>query len=167
MPRKSLTARATTRRRGKKWSPVWIDNNQTIQITAGGSSYGTYNLCLNSTSTDSAPTATVIKTGNFKLNFDSQTVNSFSGYGLAVIMFLPQSFDPFDGLPNAHPEWVLAWRSFDPGYSALQSLSMQTKLKRNLNSGDKIILFVKIYNNSSQQQTLNIHYTATYVCCNN
>lgn len=170
MPRRSLTRTvAATRRRGRKWSPVLVQEEKTMVLAASNQTVEVFRLCANSSNTQTGPTATIIKCGNFKLNFDVQSSSNtpFAGYGQAYVMFAPQGVNPTVDYPNEHPEYIMAWRSFDPGYNALQSLSLQTKLKRNLNSGDAVVLVVRISNISSTQQTIAFHHTTTFVCCNN
>lgn len=174
MARKSISRTvAATRRRGRKWSPVLVQQQKQIDIPAGhdtpGEAVEVFRLCANSTNTQMGPTATIIKCGNFKLNFDSQSAGNvqFPGYAQAYVMFCPQGVNPDYNYPNEHPEYIMAWRSFDPGYNALQSLSLQTKLKRNLNSGDAVVLVVRISNVSTSTQSIAFHHTTTFVCCNN
>lgn len=173
MPRVSVVARkALTRRRGKKWSPVLIEKTLDTQIgTNTGRYVSSWTLCANSGNTGSAPTATVIKCGNFKLWMDNTTnlQSSAPVHGFIYIMFLPQGVTVSDGLPDQHPEWIMAWRGYDVQSQSLQAFSVQSKLKRNLNSGDSIILLNMVIVSSGLQASFytSIHMVASYVCCNN
>lgn len=152
-----------------------IVNNGSIAVSAGTAetpsySFSSMSLCSNSTNTGSAPTATVIKCGNFKLWLD------LVGAGISVsapifakvyVMFKPQSM-VVDGLyPVNHPEYIMAWRSVELSNAGLQNVSIQSKLKRNLNSGDSVVALVVIQNYSTLEPQVNVGVNCSYVCCNN
>lgn len=170
MPRSSVTRRASTRRRGRKWSPVLVDSGDTT--TAIGSSEETYlafTLCKNSSNTTNAPTATVIKCGNFKTYLDYFASAQKLSNGRIFIMFVPQSMHVDTTFPTNHPEYIMAWRTIDTSTNTLQTVSIQSKLKRNLNSGDSVILLFIVANNDTGAGTVQwqVRATTTYVCCNN
>ena len=176
MPRASVSSRSVrTRRRGKKWSPVLVNISGELLTIPGNSNAGwSISLCANAANTTTAPTATVIKCGNFKVSFEVEaggTPNS-SATGRAFIMFVPQGVTPSKDWPSQHPEYIMAWRSIQVG-GTTSAVTIQTRLKRNLNSGDEIYLIVQVwnYNTYSQEVPNNIYVklvgACTYVCCAN
>lgn len=170
MPRASVSVRTVrSRRRGKKWSPVLVElapdkhnmpaTSQVFQSTV---------ICQNSSNTSTAPTATVIKIGNVKISFECEAgANQYTAVsGTMFIMFVPQGLTPTVDYPSAHPEYIMAWRAFNP-CGQTSATSIQTRLKRNLNSGDAVVMFYKIRNDSANAIELAIRATVTYVCCAN
>jgi len=163
----SRPTRISKRRSNKKWSPVLTHAGVTQDIASRATSFTTGDLCINSSNITTAPTATVIKAGNFKVVADVNVSNPFNGSGRMYVMYLPQGYTPTIDTPEQHPEWILCWRGFEPGLSGLQSISMQSKLKRNLNSGDRISLFCSTVNLSTSESNLSLSITVSYVCCAN
>lgn len=143
----------------KKWATniVEIDCNSN-DATLGG--VGTKNvwmlkkICENSVG-GATPTPVIVKTGNFKLQFDATFGLSvgaplqFSGYLIYVPegTFPSYSVDYFKQFVQKHPEWILCWKygSYDYVTSGangnIDSIKVSSRLKRNLNSGDAICFF--------------------------
>lgn len=170
MPRLSVTRKASTRRRGKKWSPVLVDSGDTTTfIGSNQETFLAFDLCKNSPNTTIAPTATVIKCGNFKCYFDYFSSANKMSNGRLFIMFKPQGISVTTSYPSEHPEYIMAWRTLDTSSNLLQTVSIQSKLKRNLNSGDAVILLFIVANNDSSEGTARwtARATTSYVCCNN
>ena len=170
MPRASVSVRTVrSRRRGKKWSPVLVElAPSAASITANSTYYNRETICANSSTTTTAPTATVIKVGNIKVSFESESQSSALAAlsGAIFLMFLPQGFTTNQDYPTQHPEYILAWRSFNPS-GATSAVTIQSRLKRNLNSGDSIILFYKVRNDTANEHQVAIRAYVSYVCCNN
>lgn len=171
MPRASVSVRTVrTRRRGKKWSPVLVELNPNPQaIPASSSIFTALTICENSQNTTVAPTATVIKVGNMKISFEceSSANRTVIASGVMFIMFVPQGLTPTADYPSQHPEYIMTWRSFNPT-GGIGAVTMQSRLKRNLNSGDKVIILYKIRNDDATAAiTIAVRATATYVCCAN
>lgn len=176
MSRRSVTVRTVrTRRRGKKWSPVLIEiSGNQLNIPGQQSSGWSIPLCTNSANTDTAPTATVIKCGNFKVSFEIETgaANYNAVTGRVYIMFVPQGVTADYNWPKAHPEYIMGWRHVQVGGNT-SSVTIQSRLKRNLNSGDSIVLIAQIWNymtNTEQEHNVIVAKlvgACTYVCCNN
>ena len=171
MPRASVSVRTVrSRRRGKKWSPVLVElHPDPQQISPSSNIFFATTICENSNNTNVAPTATVIKVGNLKVSFEceSSSNRAILASGSAYIMFVPQGLTPTTDYPMQHPEYIMVWRSFNPA-GAVSAVTMQSRLKRNLNSGDKIILFYKVRNDDTGANlTIAFRGIATYVCCAN
>ncbi|AJD07484.1 putative capsid protein [Odonata-associated circular virus-14] len=166
----SRPTRVSRRRSNKKWSPVLIQ--ESVSYSLGGTSVklSSVPLCTNSNNTSLAPTATIIKAGNFKVVVDVNISDSFTGSGRMYVMFVPQGYDlanATSAFPGQHPEWIMCWRGFEPGHNGLQAVSMQSKLKRNLNSGDQIVLVIVANNLSGVASTVSLTVSCSYVCCAN
>lgn len=171
MPRASVSVRTVrSRRRGKKWSPVLVElNPDAQQVNANSNIFFSTTICENSNNTNTAPTATVIKVGNLKVSFECECASNRTIFasGQAFIMFVPQGLTPTTDYANQHPEYIMVWRSFNPS-GAVSAITMQSRLKRNLNSGDKIVLFYKVRNDDPNANiTIAFRGVATYVCCAN
>lgn len=141
----------------KKWGSNYVNISQVINYGTDGSFSAYQALCRNSTET-TAPTPVIVKTGNFKVQFD--LILNVGGSGAiearAYIFFVPQGFYD-DGFPDQisivrlvsqHPEWIMAWRQLDFGNANVAGsvdtsvVRMSSRLKRNLNSGDQIYFAV-------------------------
>lgn len=172
MPRLSVTTRSVrTRRRGKKWSPVLVSLSSNVNVAGDTATYVAMNegICSNSNNTAQAPTATVIKVGNIKVSFDMWKSGTFLGLAEVYIMFRPQGMNIDASYCVAHPEYIMCWRTFDV-INDNQSITIQSRLKRNLNSGDSIILYVRYKNivaPTTPQSSLAINGIVSYVCCAN
>lgn len=132
-------------------------------------------LVENSTGS-STPTPVILKAGNFKIQGD---VTIQSGPGTAVVhcdvflIYAPEgistSISDLHGSMLAHPEWVMGWTALDTPISSTGTVSgnkfsISSRLKRNLNSGDRIILFLDNRNTSFNVQ---VDFTAQYFTCAN
>lgn len=178
MPRRYYYGRRSYRgsRPKRKWCPALIQG--TLTVSGPGTSYSGSNsvLCSNApSSVSTVPVATVIKVKNFKVVLDVDIANSLFSNVFVCIMYIPEAVTVSNELPLQHPEWILVWRTIDVNSSAnnstsqIQNLQMSSRLARNLNSGDKIILFTSGYYSgaSTQTGTYAIRYYCSFVTCNN
>lgn len=154
MARRYYRRRPAVVRPKKKWSSniVLINRGQ-----AQGPRF-VMDLCTNSTQSTS-PTPVIVKTGNFKLRLDAQlttpggmTISSWPSVSYYV-MYVPEGF-VFTATPShaelisyitKHPEWIIAYSVAGSNTTAssrwdLETCSFSSRLKRNLNSGDKVVL---------------------------
>lgn len=162
----------------RKWSPTLIQGNFTLTAGAnptGSTAFHTYVLCANSANQGTnVPVSTIIKVKNFKVVFDiTSTSNSFRN-NFYAIMFLPQGFVATANTPQEHPEWIMVWRTIDttsassPAYaSGIRNFQMSSRLTRNLNSGDSIILYQYAVNPTSGEASISTGFFASFVTCNN
>lgn len=149
----------------------WATNIRSIVFDTGATPLGASRiglsqvLCANSAetfaSTATAPTPTIVKCGNFKVQCDALvTLSSNDFMRLTMyILYIPEgvfvasssltALEKYETdeislglIIQKHPEWILAWRQFDSqqGTGTLNSerVSFSSRLKRNLNSGDQI-----------------------------
>lgn len=143
----------------------WASHLKQGQIAANNS-FGYQILCENAISTNT-PVPTIIKVGNVKVQGDGfcqgVTVNTSM---TLFVMYIPEGFSADSDTPREHPEWIMAWKQIDlattnQASSEVNSFSVSSRLKRNLNSGDKVI--VGVY--TSAQCAIN--YTCMYYTCAN
>lgn len=147
----------------------WASNikSDTVNLSLGTSATSVSKdelLCRNALQTD-YPTPVILKFGRLKLKGDirfSQTNVSQFTSAMVYCLFVPQGTSSSIQLISDHPEYLLGWTSvsLDTG----STFSMTTTLKRNLNSGDNIVLLFSINTTQtpSQQITYNVFYTAQY-----
>lgn len=149
----------------KKWASnlarIFIDSSGLDSATIATTRYGNIEtLCLNSIQSGT-PTPIILKAGNFKVQCDAHIGTSASAVirTMIYIMYLPegvytpstntdpstaygQNYDRLSDLVDKHPEWILAWKQFGTDIIStsanLERVSFSSRLKRNLNSGDKI-----------------------------
>lgn len=145
----------------KKWASNMIPvdfnvtavNEGTQEQTRYAVSAGT-TLAENKSET-SSPTPVIVKTGNFRAQFDVLIGNGSGMSDMTVfVIYCPEGINPIGGLALRdfmlkHPEWVIAWRKVDLEMTtnlATQTnsnrITINSRLKRNLNSGDKINVYM-------------------------
>lgn len=139
----------------------WASNIKQItmrqgRVNVGGGPIGDYAILVSNATGTSTPTPVIVKTGNFKISVDAVAqvnLTAVSSVNVIVfIAFLPEGYvynstDVNAGyfLINNHPEWIMAWKQIDftsaTGAATSNSVTanFSSRLKRNLNSGDKII----------------------------
>lgn len=145
----------------KRWATNLIQAQSNVQSTVAGNA-AVIDLVVNSTQS-STPTPVIIKTGNFKLQFEYQFTSVPSGTVVgssmnAFIVYVPEgivldNYTNTTSYVNAHPEYIMGMRAIDIGSASGNTnvTSLSSRLKRNLNSGDKIQLLVigKLANGST------------------
>lgn len=143
----------------------WATNMREISLSfpteqSPTADFGLYTtLCVNSSETTTqsvvSPTPTIVKTGNYKVQCDLILSNSAASMTDAsvFILYVPEGitlgstvrevYAALTGLVLRHPEWVLAWRQLGADWiasnSSVQRVTFSSRLKRNLNSGDRVI----------------------------
>lgn len=131
-----------------------------------------------------APTPTIVKAGNFKVNADiNLTLNASTTSTLhlvAFVVFMPEGISPsdnqtFGNLIVAHPEYIMAWKQIDSErvqstqgitlYNT-QRVTFSSRLKRNLNSGDSIVFGV-LDQSTQSVGVIRVALTCQYWTCSN
>lgn len=171
MPRRYYRPRRTVVVRPKK---KWASNmsqfvgaqTSTVNVAPSGTSpsthfYITNDLVVNKAQAGS-PTPVILKCGNFKLKGDMKITlgtNTASGTAqfagcIAYIIYVPEGVEASYTLTQTHPEWIMAWSPINIDVSYVQAgssniqnvekFSMSSRLKRNLNSGDKVVLLLDL-----------------------
>lgn len=174
----------------QKWAINTVDtplfSGTSLSISSGESGSVGINVCTNSTrignnGSTSVSAAQVLKTGRWK--YRGVILGPTSGVSYVFyLVYVPEGYfsssDDFTistsntGLDifYQHPEWVLAWTRKDY-ISSDQSneVSLTSRLKRNLNTGDSIQMRVLIYNYSGSSLTIQantqfVKGTVSYCC---
>lgn len=152
MPRRYYRRRTVVVRPKKKWGSNITNFNLTT--TGDTTAQVATTVLVQNAASSSNPTPVILKCGNFKLQGDAyyQSGNSTSLIQLMLYVFyLPEGATPetpaqYQALLTAHPEWILAWKyveGISPTSAKTENLntySFSSRLKRNLNSGDRVVL---------------------------
>ena len=173
MPRRVYSKRTIVVRPKKRWASIMKSTSYGTNLTSGQSNQvNSHDLVVNST--DSAtPTPIVVKTGNFKLygttNTSIASTDIYKLYNVtAYVMYCPQGYTYTTLLDiTNHPEYIMGRSTFRfvPGENC--SCSLSSRLKRNLNSGDKVCLVLHTAKDSALTGTLNIYLNWQYYTCAN
>lgn len=151
MPRRRYYRRYTRVVPAKK---KWASNIITGTIgTAGSGEADNLTLVANSSPT-ATPTPVIVKTGNFKIQGDAYLDVRTGGGNISVaarvfVLYTPEGVtSDFATVIGQHPEWIMGWTQLDlpitnaAAIAAGNRFTLSTRLKRNLNSGDKIRIVV-------------------------
>lgn len=151
MPRKYYRRTRVVRPKKK-----WASNLVLVNGTGSGNAYVS-ELCSNA-APNSTPTPIILKAGNFKVRVDSQV--TFGGSAVEwwpslsfYVVYMPDGMS-LGSNPSAsdvlsyvtrHPEWILCSTVVGSNTVTAAKFDLDTavfssRLKRNLNSGDKIML---------------------------
>ena len=151
MARRYYRRRTITRAPRKKWASNIVTFTESMT-----NPFLTHVLVTNAAQTAS-PTPVIVKVGNFKCQLDASYMYETSGANVlgmtAYIMYVPEGITvttnaAAQDLIAKHPEWIMAWRQFNMDgiqtatAAHVNSVTFSSRLKRNLNSGDSIQLFV-------------------------
>lgn len=137
----------------KRWASNIIELSGTPERDTNGQ-FSYYKTLAVNKSEGSAPSPVIVKTGNFKVQFDLNINVAASGLVdcKAFILYLPQGMlsEPYNytnlyPVIANHPEWIIAWRQLDFGNANAAGtidtsvVKFSSRLKRNLNTGDTVI----------------------------
>lgn len=177
MARRYYRRRTITRAPRKKWA-----SNIVTFTGAMTSNFFSHVLVTNAAQTAS-PTPVIVKVGNFKCQLDaSYMYDAPSAANIlcmtAYVMYVPEGISvttnaAAQDLIAKHPEWIMGWRQFNTdGLQAAQtahtnSVTFSSRLKRNLNSGDSVQLFVVPYVGASVGWSGAVTGTVQYWNCAN
>lgn len=157
----------------QKWAinnvSCFINSDTTAAENIGANGYFRFqNVVINGVGNTAAPVSTpaptILKTGRFRLKGTLGVVFPETYSVTLFIAFVPQGYElktgvlssPGDTYPNNvfyhHPEWVIGWTRKDySSTSQSNEISITSRLKRNLNSGDRIIVGYLAVSYSSSQ----------------
>lgn len=167
----------------------WLINNNEITVLGSSLPANSYQLRFepitqNPSRTESSgagntSSASILKVGRFRFNGYITSSDNLTKY-IIGISYIPEGYtltantnvsrnNLGDCFFYKHPEWVLAWTRMDYNSATENEVRLYSKLKRNLNSGDGIILFVIAINNSTSDSTFSypVQGTVSYVCRTN
>lgn len=161
------------RRRSGRWASnisEFIEEN----ITAPSSSqfFGTTDLVLNPVQSNTT-TSQIYTIKNIEASFELETSSPQDAYQIEslayYIMFVPQGMNVGDDYNLQHPEYIMAYKFYgsptpdvdntsNPGnFSYKIPLRVKTRLSRKLQTGDKVVLYIKGLNQRSQSIILHIN----------
>lgn len=166
--RKRLTYR---RRRRNSWS-TRIFNFSGAQSVAQQQQYVIYyNLCQNPAQTnDTISQKYTVKNIDVSVELEPEglTAQAYINNLQFFVCFIPQGYIPtgvpsaYAGVPFDHPEWIMAHRYVgspvhpsDPGYAPLR---VRSRLSRNLDTGDRVVLIILGTNTTTQSNSYTINY---------
>ena len=149
----------------KRWaSNIFTENNIVTVLASQKDAFASTTICSNSPQTD-VPTPTILKFGRVKVKGDVRTdLQNENNYvsGTMYLVYYPEGYPIGMDLIKLHPEYIMGWTqiSLDSG----NTFSFSSPLKRNLNSGDRIMMFfnVSATNTASFVRAFNFYYTIQY-----
>lgn len=167
----------------------WSINLSNVASTVPAANANTYsiqqiNVIDNPSRTDAAGAAifassAILKTSRIKFKGVISSAMQAGQSAIVALMYLPELIT-VTGTSVAinqigstafycHPEWIMAWNRIDFTNAAQRNeINLTTKLKRNLNPGDKIALIVMNINYANTTgAAVDIAGTCQYVCKNN
>lgn len=174
MARRYYRRRTVVRAPKKKWA-----SNMQIGSLASGSE--TAKVLVENSVQTATPTPIILKVGNIKLQGDVNIINTTSSIlsnpsFVVMVFYLPEgialSAATANTVASQHPEWIMAWKMIDTASVtaaaavASPSFSVSSRLKRNLNSGDRICLGY-MTDIASGSANIRVNYTAQYWTCAN
>lgn len=122
-----------------------------------------------------ASSAQILKCGRFKLK--GCLPNSLNYFSYTVfIAYVPEGYTLNQGYVTdqnifyQHPEWIIGWTRKDyVNSNQSNEISITSRLKRNLNTGDGIIVGVIVTNSTATESNLNnvtalLQGTLSYCC---
>lgn len=151
-----------------KFSSLMKSSNSTQTLTSGETEQiAAYDLVVNSAET-ATPTPTIIKFARFKMTgtVSSSIATADIGnlyYARIYIVYCPQQYT-YDSYPKitAHPEYIIAHKDFTINPVQRTAFTLTSRLKRNLNSGDKIQYVIAIGKNSSLTGIVSLQFDYQY-----
>lgn len=157
----------------QKYSSLMKSTNSTQTLTSGQTEQiSAYDLVSNSVES-ATPAPTIIKFARVKMTGTvSTTVPATSignlYYTKLFVMYCPQSYtyDSFSKI-TAHPEYIIAHRDLTLNPAQRTSFTMSSRLKRNLNSGDKIQYVIVVGKESSLVGAVSMVFDYQYYVRNN
>ena len=149
----------------KRWASNIVTKNTLLTIDAGSKTTWVFTGLVANSSQSDTPTPTLLKFGRCKIKGDIRTDvannNNFVS-GIMYIVFLPEGFNLTPDLISNHPEYLIGWTqlSLDSG----NTFSFSSTLKRNLNSGDKVVALFTAdsVNSTSNARNFNLYFTVQY-----
>lgn len=182
MPRRFYRSRIRYIKPKKKWSTniVSDDLSFTASINSNNQPYWMSHALVTNSGASSSPTPVVIKAGNFKaqglIAGDTENAGARILDMGCYIMFVPEGISPTNAsaafqLIGLHPEWIMGWTMVNIAHVAslgtddwASKFSLSSRLKRNLNSGDQVQLWIVGHydNGQSATPTFKVKFTSQF-----
>ena len=152
----------------KKWAPLMNDIVPTDYSISPQQIGGTFVTLVSNSLETAVPTPTILKAKHLKVALDFKFDATVLSAGFCALLYVPQGYAITSGICNSHPEWILAWRNIPNVVSATHhDIMLSSSMCRNLNSGDKIIVYFSFYNAAPGPTTMNISGKFSGVVRNN
>lgn len=159
--------RKYSRRAHGKWSPNITRLGPNTFNIGGQSREHVIHTLIENPVYENTKANNVLRTKNVEctIEFESpaNTGSIFLESCTAYIMFLPEGYITNNDTPIQHPEWIMAYQFFGSPmaeYDEPQTLKplkrIRSRLSRNLNTGDRIVLFIEGTNTANT--TLQLQY---------
>lgn len=183
MPRRYYRSRRTYPK--QKWSINLANVASTVPaVQAQTFSVQQVNVVDNPSRTDTAGSAVfassaILKVSRIRFKGMISSAMQAGQSCIVALMYLPELVSAsgtslaINSIGNSafycHPEWILAWTRLDYTNAAQRNeISLYSRLRRNLNPGDKIALVVLNVNYAATAgAAMDISGTTQYVCKNN
>lgn len=184
-----MTKRRYYRSRRTYPKQKWSINLSNVASTVPAANANTYsiqqiNVIDNPSRTDAAGAAlfassAILKVSRIKFKGVISSAMQAGQSVIVALMYLPELINAAGASVAmnqigstafyCHPEWIMAWNRIDFTNAAQRNeINLTTKLKRNLNPGDKISLIVINVNYAATAgSAIDIAGTCQYVCKNN
>lgn len=144
-------------RRKAKWNTVFVEREmhelakpsgyltaiQTVDIVENSIPMPE-DLAAYNTAYPSAAPVLKIKHAQASIIIPNSTFTGYISFIDAFITYLPQGVNWDINTPTYHPEWVMSRRLIPLVTGGATTVFMRSPLMRNLNSGDKIVLTLKV-----------------------
>lgn len=162
-----------TRRNNRRFNKQpKLKNNQILQkklqFTAASGNFNTYiDLISNPTNAGGGLTTGYVETiGRFSIDCTLEGVQSLDNVAM-FIMYIPEGYtiqeegNTNSSVLNQHPEWIMAYKylgsptqsSGDQINQGCQPTRIRTRVRRNLMTGDRIVLLISGTNSATQSST--------------
>ena len=170
----------------QKWAinnvDVRIATPGSITVGAGVNAFYYRTVVANGFRTDTTgaalavvSSAQILKCGRFKFKGCIPTSQNYFSFTV-FISYVPEGYTLTQGVVNdqnifyQHPEWIIGWTRKDYSASSQSNeISITSRLKRNLNTGDQIMVGVMVTNSAATDSSLNnivqlLQGTLSYCC---
>lgn len=129
-----------------KWASHFIRDYLENTSEYSGNFDFTMNICANSLD-NTTPAPSIIKVKNFKCCVDliQPTAHPNLQALVMALCYVPEGYNPNGELMKQHPEWIITWKGIDlssGSATGTQVMYLNSKMSRNLNSGDRIMLII-------------------------
>ena len=149
----------------KRWASNIVTKNLLLSLNVGEKTAWSYVPLVSNSGQEDVPTPTLLKFGRCKIKGDIRTdLTADRNYvsGIVYVVYVPEGFSNSPDIIKQHPEYIIGWTqlSLDSG----NAFTFSSSLKRNLNSGDKIIILFTIDSTNSTQtvRAFNFYFTAQF-----
>lgn len=151
-------------RKGVKWSSNLQEFSANVTASSTGVQSNSTTLCTSPAQSESLTTQ-VFTVKNFELTFTFDTTETQASSDIedicAYIMYVPQGMNITNDYNVQHPEYILNYKyigspTTDDSQN-YQPYKLRSRLARKLNSGDRIVLFVKFLLQSGTGTPMQIH----------